>query len=93
MSARKAKVEKVYGPDHVEKQRAARERFDARAPYTGKPGERGSFSDHAPDGACPRCGGTEFTAKRSMVGKLSFGVFAVKSQVRCVTCGLTFKRG
>lgn len=51
------------------------------------------FTDAAPDAICPRCGGTQFTAKRSMAGKLGFGVLAVKSRVRCVTCGLDFKRG
>jgi hypothetical protein len=43
--------------------------------------------------ACPRCGGTNFTAKRSADGVLLGGVFAPKSQVKCVTCGKIFKRG
>lgn len=43
--------------------------------------------------ACPKCGGTQFKAKRSMGGKVMVGVFAPKSHVRCVTCGLEFKRG
>src|SRR5437879_3541954 len=58
---------------------------------------------HGTDGTlrCPRCGGTNFTAKRSGGGKatglavLGIGgaLLARKTQVRCVTCGATFKRG
>jgi hypothetical protein len=66
--------------------------------YTGEVGSRKSLSEvggHTPTGVlkCPRCGSTNFTAKRSMVGKVSFGVLAMKSQVRCVACGMMFKRG
>jgi hypothetical protein len=43
--------------------------------------------------ACPRCGGTQFKAKRSVKGKVAAGLLAPKSQVRCVTCGAVFKRG
>ena len=50
--------------------------------------------------SCPNCGGTQFTAKRSNTGKvIGFatlgvgGLIAPKSQVKCVTCGLKFKRG
>ena len=50
--------------------------------------------------ACPKCGGTQFTAKRSMkaktLGVATVGVGAAvapKSQVKCVTCGKMFKRG
>lgn len=50
--------------------------------------------------ACPRCGGSQFTAKRSNTGKvIGFttlgvgGLIAPKSQVKCVTCGAMFKRG
>jgi ribosomal protein S27AE len=49
---------------------------------------------------CPHCGGTQFTAKRSMTGKTIGwatlgvgGLLAPKSQVKCVTCGTMFKRG
>jgi DNA-directed RNA polymerase subunit RPC12/RpoP len=49
---------------------------------------------------CPKCGGGQFTAKRSAFGKTvgvaTLGVGAVlapKSQVKCVTCGKTFMRG
>jgi DNA-directed RNA polymerase subunit RPC12/RpoP len=49
---------------------------------------------------CPKCGGTAFTAKRSVKGKvIGFttlgvgGLLAPKSQVKCVTCGEMFKRG
>jgi hypothetical protein len=52
-------------------------------------------ASRGPDGSprCPNCGGQQFTAKRSVIGKLGFGVLAAKSQVRCVTCGTVFKRG
>lgn len=43
--------------------------------------------------ACPRCDGTNFTAKRSLNGLFLAGVWASKSQVKCVTCGRIFKRG
>jgi hypothetical protein len=43
--------------------------------------------------ACPRCKGTSFKSKRSGAGKAGFGLLAAKTQVRCETCGLTFKRG
>ncbi len=50
--------------------------------------------------ACPKCGGAQFTAKRSNKGKaIGFatlgvgGLLAPKSQVKCVTCGTMFKRG
>ncbi len=56
--------------------------------------------------ACPRCGGTSFTARRSTKrraviaasvfvppGPLGFGAFLGKNQVECVTCGHKYKRG
>jgi hypothetical protein len=43
--------------------------------------------------ACPGCGGTNFTARRSANGIFVAGVWAPKSQVKCVTCGRVFKRG
>jgi hypothetical protein len=43
--------------------------------------------------ACPKCGGTNFTAKRSVGGKVGLGLLAPKTRVRCVTCGATFTRG
>ena len=49
---------------------------------------------------CPKCGGTQFEAKRSFRGKaigvVTVGVGAVlapKSRARCITCGAEFKRG
>lgn len=42
---------------------------------------------------CPKCGGTNFTAKRSMKGKIAVGLLAPKTRVKCVTCGKMFKRG
>lgn len=44
------------------------------------------------ESACPKCHGTSFTAKRSVKGKVLFGVLAPKTQVRCVTCGTMYKR-
>lgn len=61
---------------------------------------RQRFSRASADGACPRCHGTDFTAKRSKKGKAIGALFggiglaaAPKSQVKCVSCGLMFKRG
>lgn len=42
--------------------------------------------------ACPKCGGTQFTAKRSITGKILGGVLAPKTMVRCVTCATTYRR-
>ena len=49
---------------------------------------------------CPKCGGSQFKARRSntsrMVGVSTLGVGAVltpRSQVQCVTCGAKFRRG
>lgn len=58
------------------------------------PGDgRKKFTQVARQGACPRCGGMQFTAKRSVKGKLAAGVLAPKTQVKCNSCGLMFKRG
>lgn len=55
--------------------------------------------------ACPKCGGTNFKAKRSgkakiasigaapLTGGASLAGLAKASQVKCVTCGTYFKRG
>lgn len=75
-----------------------------RLVYTGKVGSREQLSKvGATTGnglACPKCGGSQFTAKRSKKGKvIGFatvgvgGLVAPKSQVKCVTCGTMFKRG
>jgi hypothetical protein len=49
---------------------------------------------------CPKCGGTQFKARRSntkrFVGAATIGVGTVltsRSQVQCVTCGAKFRRG
>jgi hypothetical protein len=42
---------------------------------------------------CPKCGGTQFTAKRSAGGKIGLGLLAPKTRVRCVTCRTQFTRG
>lgn len=75
--------------------------------YTGKTaslsrpdGRREKFSTVSSDGRCPRCGGPQFKAKRSKKGKAAGAVAGVlgilaapKTQVRCESCGLMFKRG
>jgi hypothetical protein len=72
--------------------------------YTGKIGTREQISAVGAKTdaglACPKCGGSQFTAKRSKKGKvIGFatigvgGLVAPKSQVKCVTCGTMFKRG
>jgi uncharacterized protein with PIN domain len=45
------------------------------------------------DGECPKCGSSQWKAKRSVKGKVTFGVVAPKSQVECVGCGKMFRRG
>lgn len=66
-------------------------------PYKSSPGYRAPLSavgQHTDAGlACPKCGSTQFTAKRSVKGKLVAGVLAPKTQVKCVACGTMFKRG
>jgi hypothetical protein len=75
-----------------------------RAGYSGAMGARQRLSavgSTVPGGiACPKCGGTQFTAKRSNTSKaLGFATVGVgallapKSQVKCVACGTMFKRG
>jgi len=70
---------------------------DPTRPYSGRIGTRekltkvGDSSDLGP--SCPRCGGTDFTAKRSIKGKVAAGVLAPKTQLKCVACGAKFKRG
>lgn len=43
--------------------------------------------------ACPKCGGTQFKAKRSAGGKVGLGLLAPKTRVKCVTCGAQYTRG
>lgn len=43
--------------------------------------------------ACPKCGGTGFKAKRSLMGKVALGVLAPKTRVKCTTCGKEYDRG
>jgi predicted RNA-binding Zn-ribbon protein involved in translation (DUF1610 family) len=75
-----------------------------KASYSGTPGTRQRLSTVGRQGAtglaCPKCGGTQFTAKRSMKGKVvGFstlgvgGLLAPKSMVKCVACGTMFRRG
>ena len=42
---------------------------------------------------CPKCGGNQFTAKRSAGGKVALGLLAPKTRVKCITCGAQFTRG
>ena len=42
---------------------------------------------------CPKCGGSQFKAKRSAGGKMTLGVLAPKTRVKCVTCGTQYTRG
>lgn len=52
--------------------------------------------DRGDDGTlrCPKCGSTQFKAKRSLKGKMLGGVLlAPKSRVKCEACGKQFKRG
>ena len=65
---------------------------------TGRPGERPTLSQVGKmtnQGilTCPNCGSTQFTAKRSMIGKVIVGLLAAKSEVQCVACGTIFRRG
>lgn len=50
--------------------------------------------------ACPKCGGTQFKAKRSAGGKALGAplggvgaMLAPKTRVKCVTCGTEYRRG
>jgi DNA-directed RNA polymerase subunit RPC12/RpoP len=65
--------------------------------YTGRMGTRANLSAVGAQSdagiACPRCGSLQFIAKRSNKGKLMAGVLAPKTQVKCVACGMKFKRG
>lgn len=50
--------------------------------------------DQGPAGLqCPNCGSTNFTAKRSFMGKVALGVLAPKTKVKCVVCGTSYQRG
>jgi hypothetical protein len=49
--------------------------------------------------ACPKCGGTQFKAKRSRGAKVLLSPMAItiplapKTRVKCVTCGTEYRRG
>jgi hypothetical protein len=50
--------------------------------------------------ACPKCGGTQFKARRSNTKRVTLAATAAiatpltrQTQVQCVTCGTKFKRG
>lgn len=58
------------------------------------------FSEAAADGTCPRCHGSSFKAKRSAGAKAfgaMFGIIGIlampKSEIKCETCDLTFRKG
>jgi hypothetical protein len=46
------------------------------------------------DGAvvCPKCGGTSFTQKRTVKGKILLTIWAPK-RLKCSGCGANLKRG
>jgi ribosomal protein S27E len=54
---------------------------------------RRKFSKATDNGACPKCGGVAFRAKRSLGGKLLMGLFARKKRVQCQGCGYEMRRG
>lgn len=43
--------------------------------------------------ACPKCGGTQFAARRSLGGKALAGLLAPKTVTECVACGARYRRG
>jgi ribosomal protein S27AE len=86
-----------------ERREAKRQRRDADP--TGRP--ISEVGEHSAAGlACPKCGGTQFKAKRRglvkaavaptfvvpFVGAAAFAA-APKSRVKCVTCGNEYQRG
>jgi len=78
------------------KKSGAQKRYEAKMGGTGFGRDRiSSFANMSNDGTlrCPKCGGTNFTAKRSVKGKIGIGLLAPKTQVKCITCGKMFKRG
>lgn len=77
---------------------------DEKSAYAGTVNHRQPLSDVGQQTsaglACPKCGGTQFTAKRSMTGKIVGtatlgvgGLLAPKTRVKCVACGTMFLRG
>jgi uncharacterized protein with PIN domain len=83
----------VHSRQALTEKRAEMRELESEMASTVRQSGRATFSDVSDDGRCPNCGGTEFTAKRSVKGKIGFGLLARKSQVRCVSCGTMFKRG
>jgi hypothetical protein len=81
------------GRAHMAKAQVKNREKKNRSIAHGRIGHREVFSDIVHDGHCPNCGGSQFTAKRSMKGKVAVGILAPKTQVRCVACGSMFKRG
>ena len=80
-----------------ERKARATAKLEAKS-QTGEVGFREPISSasHRPGntaGACPRCGGTQFTAKRSIKGKVMVGVLAPKTQVKCEPFGAMYKGG
>jgi ribosomal protein S27AE len=70
-------------------------------PYTSRRRELTEVADRSSGQlACPKCGGTQFHARRSntkrLIGAATVGAASLltsRSQVQCVTCGAKFKRG
>jgi len=73
--------------------RDARARSAPAVRQPSGPARYTKISTVAQNGACPKCGGSQFKAKRSAMGKIGLGLLAPKTQVRCVTCGTTYRRG
>ena len=84
--------------------KAQREKAERRL-AAASPGDRvraeiSQVGDRTPAGlACPKCGGTNFKAKRSRGAKILLAPIPIaiaaapKSRVKCVTCGTEYQRG
>lgn len=79
---------------HMKEERAARKAAQSAVK---------TFSKVADEGRCPKCGGTQFKARRSTGGRVKTVVYGAvflplaaipkQTQVQCVTCGTKFTRG
>lgn len=65
--------------------------LDADTAPTGA-GRRQKISETGSAG-CPKCGGQQFKAKRSVKGKMVGGLLSPKTQVKCLACGAMYRRG
>lgn len=98
---RAAEVEKRAARRQAMKQLAQARRAHRVATASRLHSNISEVAQHTQAGlACPRCGGTQFRAKRSRLAKAALvptvgvGVLlAPKHWVKCVTCGAEYKRG